>query len=101
MAATNTTEFVRKRLASALPSAGSAEERKLLAGLRAAGIYGELESQADLKVANQFLDRAISAMMAKLSTSSCPRCKGSMLAVKLATKASGNFCKACRVVTPA
>jgi formamidopyrimidine-DNA glycosylase len=94
-------ELIASKVRTAKVSLTEEDERRIKAGLRAAGIEDQIDPK-DMHVANTILDRAMARMQASSTpVTLCPRCQGPTSSVKLATRKSGNYCTNCRVVTPA
>lgn len=102
-------ELIASKVRTAKANLSPEDERRLKAGLRAAGIEDEIAPK-DMHIASVILDRALTRMLTPQAPAQpvvagpvvmCPRCKGVTSSVKLATRKCGNYCTSCRVVTPA
>lgn len=93
-------ELLDTRLRTAKVAPTEDDVRRIKASLQAAGIDRDIPA-ADATLASAIVDKYIANMESSRTVMTCPRCSGSMVQVKLATRRNGNFCQACRVVTPA
>lgn len=96
-----TEDQIKSRLRTASVSLSEDIERKLNASLRAADIFrGQELTAADQKVLDLILDKYVGQAKSAAEVCACPRCNAMMTPVRLATRKGGQYCTACRVVTP-